>query len=77
VKGFVGRVDDGPTLEPQLVAAAGRDALNAILSKSAATDVELANLMTSAKTETALKIFEDEREITMPEYINDAIAFVQ
>ena len=77
VKGFVGKVADGRTLEPQLVAAAGRETLNAVFGTNAATDVELVDKMTTAKTESALNIFEYTGAITMPGYIDDAIAFVE
>ncbi|WP_166999007.1 ATP-dependent nuclease [Paramicrobacterium fandaimingii] len=77
VKGFVGRPMDGRTLEPQLVASAGRDALNNILGQNARTDSELSAAMANEKTDCALKIFESEESVTMPGYIEDAIAFVK
>lgn len=79
VQGFVGNVADGSTLEPQLVSAAGLGALNSVLGHSFATEAELVEAMTREKTETALLIFEQDpaTSITMPRYINDAIAFVQ
>jgi putative ATP-dependent endonuclease of the OLD family len=79
IQGFVGKVTDGRTLEPQLVASAGLGVLNNVLGKAFATEAELVNAMTAAKTETALQIFEHDLSdpITMPEYVTDAIAFVK
>ncbi|MBH0109364.1 AAA family ATPase [Salinibacterium sp. NG22] len=77
VKGFVGNVADGRTLEPQLVSSAGRAALNTVFGWNTITDDELVDKMTASKTEAALRIFEHASDITMPEYINDAIKFVE
>jgi putative ATP-dependent endonuclease of OLD family len=69
----VGAADGGNTLEPQLLAANGRQALNEIFDTSYATDEALVKYMTNNKTTCALAIFESETTITMPEYIRDAV----
>jgi hypothetical protein len=70
----VGAAEGGNTLEPQLLAANGRQVLNEIFGTSYTTDEELVSYMTSNKTTCALAIFESETTITMPGYIRDAIA---
>jgi putative ATP-dependent endonuclease of OLD family len=78
VKGFVGKVADGRTLEPQLLSSAGRISLNAALGTMFGTEKELLEHMTAGKTDSALKIFEHAGpNIPMPLYIEDAIDFVQ
>lgn len=64
------------TLEPQLVAANGREVINKVLGKKYKTDDELVAHMTDShnKTDCALAIFETSEPIAMPEYIRDAIA---
>ena len=61
------------TLEPQLLAANGLSAMNSILGKSYTTEAELLNYMKNEKTTVALKIFESDSSITMPEYIQNAV----
>jgi len=70
----VGAAEGGNTLEPQLLAANGRAALNEIFGTSYVTDEDLVKHMTSNKTTCALAIFESETTITMPGYIRDAVA---
>ncbi|NEA65370.1 AAA family ATPase [Streptomyces sp. SID12488] len=70
----VGEDKDFPTLEPQLLKANGRDALNTIFGQTFATDDELLAYMKARKTSVALAIFEAEEAITMPGYIADAVA---
>ena len=70
----VGGAAGGRTLEPQLVAANGREAMNKLLGTAYATDETLIKYMTDNKTTCALAIFESETTITMPEYIRDAVA---
>jgi putative ATP-dependent endonuclease of the OLD family len=65
---------DARTLEPQLVAANGLDVMNKVLSKKYKTEAELLTHMKGNKTECALKVFESDETITMPEYILDAVA---
>lgn len=70
----VGTDGNGNTLEPQLLSANGRDALNAILGKSYATDDDLKNYMKENKTTVALAVFDSADTISMPEYIRNAVA---
>ncbi|GJF07285.1 hypothetical protein PSD17_62320 [Pseudonocardia sp. D17] len=77
VKGFVGEVAHGRTLEPQLVHAAGGRALAEVLGVSFSTNEALSEYMTAQKTDAALKIFNSDCTITMPKYIEDAIDFVK
>jgi putative ATP-dependent endonuclease of the OLD family len=67
---------DARTLEPQLVAANGREVINKVLGKKCKTDDDLVAYMTNPnnKTDCALAIFETSETITMPEYIRDAVA---
>jgi hypothetical protein len=64
----------GKTLEPQMVSAAGREALNAVLGTKFSDDAALEAHMTSKKTAWALKILEADETVTMPGYICDAVA---
>jgi hypothetical protein len=61
------------TLEPQMLAANGRAAINAILGKDFGTDDELVDHMAKNKTTSALAIFETVNDVKMPEYISDAV----
>ncbi|MFJ6415411.1 ATP-dependent nuclease [Paeniglutamicibacter sp. NPDC091659] len=76
IQGFVGKVEHGRTLEPQLVASAG-PALNTVFGTSYGTAAEMAKALTAGKTESALTIFESPISINMPGYIENAIEFVQ
>lgn len=62
------------TLEPQMVAANGRELINKVLRKQYPTDEGLLTHMKNNKTDCALAIFETSEPITMPEYIRDAVA---
>jgi putative ATP-dependent endonuclease of the OLD family len=62
------------TLEPQLLAANGRETLNRVFDKRYDTDQKLLTYMARHKTTCALAIFESAETITMPEYIRDAVA---
>lgn len=62
------------TLEPQLVAANGRNVMNQVLGKHFDTDKALLAYMANNKTTCALKIFGSAESITMPEYIREAVA---
>lgn len=73
IRGFIGEVVDGRTLEPQLVASAGRSKLNTVLGKNYETDTELVEYMVRHKAEVALNIFKSTIDITMPTYISNAI----
>jgi putative ATP-dependent endonuclease of the OLD family len=70
----VGDAGGGSTLEPQLLAANGRDTLNEVFGRSFATDGALVEYMTANKTTCALAIFECETKLIMPGYIADAVA---
>ena len=62
------------TLEPQLVKYNGRNRTNEILGTEFATDKELIDYMEGHKTDCALKFFESDLEIVVPEYIQNAIS---
>lgn len=70
----VGEDKDFPTLEPQLLKANGRDALNTVFNQTFTTDDELLAYMKARKTTCALAVFESSETITMPRYIADAVA---
>ena len=61
------------TLEPNLVAANGRRAINAILGTDYKDDESLIAHMDGNKADTALKLFESPEDLTVPEYIRNAI----
>jgi ABC-type multidrug transport system ATPase subunit len=64
------------SLEPQICAVNSRQLLNSILGTSHSTVEDLMKYMSNSanKTSCALAIFGSDTPITMPEYINDAIA---
>ena len=70
----IGKGDLYPTLEPQLVKANGLAKLNRILGKVCADEAELTEYMKDHKADTALKIFDSEEAIDIPEYIKNAVA---
>jgi putative ATP-dependent endonuclease of OLD family len=61
------------TLEPKLLKANSRDALNSIFETNYQNDDDLLKYMNSNKTECALKIFDTDISINFPYYILDAI----
>jgi putative ATP-dependent endonuclease of OLD family len=63
-----------PTLEPQLLKANSRGALNAILGKTCADDAALLTYMKGNKTDCALKMFETTAAWVTPGYIANAVA---
>lgn len=63
-----------PTLEPQLLKANGLAKLNKMLGANFATDEELLDHMRDNKTDCALKLFDHADELTIPDYIQNAIA---
>ena len=63
-----------PTLEPQLARCNDRETLNQILGTEFGSDEELSSFMQDNKTDCALKIFESDQDIVVPEYIAHAIA---
>ena len=66
--------DSQPSLEQQLLAVNGRDKLNGMLGREDATDEDLLDYMMNNKTESALKLLESDEALTIPDYIEDAIA---
>jgi putative ATP-dependent endonuclease of OLD family len=70
----VGKNGSGNTLEPQLLSANTLSDINAVVKKSFVDEDKLLTYMASNKTSVALAIFESASNITMPEYIVDAIA---
>jgi putative ATP-dependent endonuclease of OLD family len=73
-KVFIGAVADGPTLEPQLIAANGDAKLRQVLGVQARAD--LLTWMTREKTEGALRIAASEKQLTTPEYMRAAMEFI-
>lgn len=63
-----------PTLEPHLLERNDRKTICAALEKDFADDEALKRHMVSNKADVALKIFETQVHIEMPEYILDAVA---
>ena len=63
-----------PTLEPQLLKVNGLEKLNKMLSTTFATDEELLGYMKDNKTDCALKLFDHADELTIPDYIQNAVA---
>lgn len=61
------------TLEPQIVAINELGTLNTVLDKKFTTKEEALAHILDKKTEAALAIFESDAQITMPQYIRDAI----
>lgn len=63
--------EDQKTLEPAIVNANDLAVLNAVLGNEYPDAASAIAGMTAAKTESALKIYESDTAITMPEYIQD------
>ena len=61
------------TLEPNLVAANGRPAINAVLGTDYVDDEALIAYMEGNKADTALNLFESPKDLVVPEYIRDAV----
>jgi putative ATP-dependent endonuclease of OLD family len=72
---FVGELAAGRTLEPQLISVNEQDDIRQVLKLDERADVE--TWMTNNKTEAALRIFDAEQTIAMPDYIKRAIEFVR
>lgn len=77
VKGFIGEVKDGRTLEPQIVASAGLPKLNTIFGTAFTDDQDMVDLMTATKTDAALALLVTTEDVTFPAFINDAIDHVK
>jgi len=71
---FVGEVESGETLEPQLLHFNGEEKLRGILGIQPHAD--LSKWMKREKTEVALRIAESQQEITPPEYMRAAAQFI-
>ena len=70
---FIDDDDNSPTLEPQLLKANGLEKLNRMLGKSFATDEAVLKHMLDNKTDCALKLFDHEEELVIPDYIRNAV----
>jgi putative ATP-dependent endonuclease of the OLD family len=73
IRVHVGSAGGGKTLEPQLLFANGREAVNKLLGRSDADDETLAKYMEAHKTTCALAILEAETAVTIPDYIRTAV----
>lgn len=71
---FIGDVDHGYTLEPQLIHHNGEAALRDILGIR--TDARVEVWMTREKTEAAIRIAESRQRIVAPTYMAAAAAFI-
>lgn len=71
---FIGDVQHGTTLEPQLVHHNGEAEIRKVLG--IADHADLATWMRREKTETALRIAKAEQTITPPEYMRAAATFI-
>lgn len=65
--------DDLKTLEPQIVASAGLDAVNKALSTAFTTEAEASDFMIANKTGAALALHDTAQTLTWPQYIQDAV----
>ncbi|OUM22686.1 ATP-dependent endonuclease [Pseudomonas putida] len=72
---FIGEVDDGHTLEPQLITANGEKHLRDVLGIKATAN--LLTWMTRAKTEGALRLASTTKGLTAPGYMIAAAEFIQ
>jgi ABC-type multidrug transport system ATPase subunit len=66
---------DGPTLEPQMVAANGADTLRDVLGLRA--DADVTTWMRNNKTEAALRLFDADTRVSYPPYIRGAIELLR
>lgn len=71
---FIGKLENGQTLEPQLLHFNGEAVLRKILDIDARAD--LSKWMKREKTEGALRIAESQQQITPPEYMHAAARFI-
>lgn len=71
---FIGAVDHGHTLEPQLIHYNGESQLRKILKITDRADIE--TWMSREKTETAIRIAGTEESITPPTYLLEAATFI-
>lgn len=68
------KVPNVNTLEPEILRANEKDIINVILGKKYETDEDLLHYMVTNKTEVAWKIFNSDKKIKYPEYIDEAIS---
>jgi len=75
---YIGEIKDYNynTLEPCLLRANNIEILNSILDTDFDTADEILKYMKNNKTECALKIFETDTEFDAPEYIENALEFI-
>ncbi|MCK0770320.1 ATP-dependent nuclease [Chromohalobacter canadensis] len=71
---FIGKVEHGETLEPQLIHHNGESSLRKILGIRA--DADLATWMKREKTEGAIRIASTSEDVQPPEYMVDAARFI-
>ena len=71
---FIGKVEDGVSLEPQLIHFNGESVLRKILDLD--TRADLLKWMKREKTEGALRIAESKERITPPAYMHAAAEFI-
>jgi len=71
---FIGAIEEGRTLEPQLVHFNGEEKLRKLLGISDSTDLK--KWMRREKTEVALRIATAEESIAPPSYMREAAAFI-
>lgn len=71
---FIGDVDHGSTLEPQIVHSNGEELIRTILEITEKAD--LSKWMEREKTEAALRIAESKMSITPPDYLRQAAEFI-
>lgn len=69
----IGHADEGTTLEDQLVAANGADALSAIFGTNFTSDQEASEWMKKRKAEVALTLFGSDRMLHLPRYLQEAL----
>ncbi|HUT31105.1 MAG TPA: AAA family ATPase [Sedimentisphaerales bacterium] len=65
--------ENSATLEPQLLKANSLKVLNAVVGRTFQSDDELLDYMGKNKTDSALKVFGFQGDLTFPQYINNAI----
>ena len=70
---FVGKDPGLPTLERQIVAVNDLPTLNRVLGREFSSEGDALTYMLNNKTTAALSVFESEVNITMPEYVYEAV----
>lgn len=72
---FLGKPENGATLEPQLITANEEELLRKVLKLK--SDSDLPTWMTNNKTEAAIRIADAEESLNPPSYIVEAMEFVR